>query len=206
MIDRQELLDATEGVTYVTDPSARILAIGRPAWAGFADANDAPTVADTDRYIGDDLFDHIGGDAVRERYRRYLTHLTLGDEAGRGVQFAFRCDSPDLRRDLRMSIGAIRRGAALVGFLFQTIVMSETLRPPVNLFDFAGLAAALRSHGGEPIVRMCSFCQRVAWPPDTIGPALEWIEAEDYYRRGGPSPVRISHGVCLDCVPAAMQA
>jgi hypothetical protein len=46
---------------------------------------------------------------------------------------------------------------------------------------------------------MCSYCQRVAWPPGRARRRREWIEAEEYYRRGGASEIRISHGICPPC-------
>jgi len=39
----------------------------------------------------------------------------------------------------------------------------------------------------------------VAWPPGANEDICSWIEAEDYYRRGGPEDVMVSHGICPAC-------
>ena len=51
----------------------------------------------------------------------------------------------------------------------------------------------------ELVVKLCSYCQRVAWPDDDAVTAPEWIEAAEYYWRGGVSDVVISHAVCENC-------
>jgi hypothetical protein len=90
-------------------------------------------------------------------------------------------------------------GRGVVGILCQSLTISETLRPPMNLFD---LAAMMRAHAqlmAKPMITLCSYCADVAWPPGAADAARTWISAEDYYRRGGTEDVVVSHGVCPDC-------
>lgn len=80
--------------------------------------------------------------------------------------------------------------------LYQSQQLSAVARPWMSVFEAERLLHRLRDEAKLPILSMCGFCQRIAWPSST--PA-EWIEAEEYYARGGASDVRISHGVCRDC-------
>ena len=81
------------------------------------------------------------------------------------------------------------------------VTVAEQERPPIELFDFAGIA---RGGLGQawPILAMCSYCQAVRYPLALDAPddaPRDWISAEDYYHRGGDARVRLSHGVCPPC-------
>lgn len=85
------------------------------------------------------------------------------------------------------------RNGAIELVLFQSQVVDETLRPPIDLFDPTKLMQLMNANGKLPIITMCSICQRV----QTNEPV--WVEAEEYYQQGGTSKVRVSHGLCPDC-------
>ena len=190
----QALLDAIDGVAYLLDLEDRIAAYGRPNWERFARGNDAPELLDPDRVLGRRLFDFVQGEEVRDVYARILKDIRSG--AAESVTIPFRCDSPRLRRELRMSIAPVLRGPDQIGCLFCSTAIAEDERPPIDLYDFKALAEAWAAHTQRPLVAMCSFCQRVR----SGETGEEWAEAEDYYRAGGTSAVAISHGVCPACV------
>lgn len=185
----QQLLDALEGIAYTTDPQARLTAIGRRGWREFAADNGAPELADTAALIGRSLFDFIAGDPVRDAFRQVMERAAA---SGRQVLLPCRCDGPGIVRDTRLTVSALRRGRAFEGYLFHAIPLAEHARPPLALFDFAA-----RRPEDQPLLGMCSLCERVS--PGGGERPMDWLDAEAYYARGGTSWVRISHTICPDC-------
>lgn len=187
----QPLLDALDGVAYVSDEQGRVVAVGRDGWDESARETGA---ASASRILGRNLYDLIVGETVREAYRR--VHRAVLEGKRRWVSFEYRCDAPDLRRDMRMSVSRFTRGG--VNFLLhQSQMVASSPRPWMSLFEAERIVEMARAAAGLPIVHLCSFCQRVAWPEAKRD---SWIAPEDYYRSGGPAEVRVSHGVCPSCV------
>ena len=96
-----------------------------------------------------------------------------------------------------MSISRIASHHETDALLYQSIIVSELPRPPLPLFAFDLLADPATP--ADRIVSLCSFCQMVAWPVGARMAQEEWIEAAEYYRRGGKSGVAVSHGICDVC-------
>lgn len=192
----ESFLDAMEGVCYLTDPEGRIRAVGRRGWRSFASENGAPQLCDLDSVLDRPLVDFIAGAEVRRSYLAFLEKLLSGKR--RSLHFETRCDSPGVRRRLRMCISTVAVQDRVAGFLFQSLTLEEHERPPVDLFDAAAMLAHLAARSDLPILRMCSYCQNVA--PEHEAADSEWISAETYYRLGGTSNVRISHGICPACM------
>lgn len=193
---RAALLEALEGVCYIVDRSRRIVACGGRHWRRFAEANGGPV--DVDAIVGRDLFDFVLGHRVRERYADVMERMARG--ALGQIAFSYRCDSPAVRREMRMSISPLRseHEETVDGFLFQSMTLGEYPRPPVGLFDFTG-RGRFSLEGTEPLLGLCSYCQKVRYPAGSAEGEGEWIEAEEYYRRGGSAEVQISHGICEPC-------
>ena len=120
---------------------------------------------------------------------------------GEPAVIAARRDSPGIARELRLSIAPLCLGDKGPGLLFQAQIVSETGRPHLDFFDFRALLSALKQEADLPIVTMCSFCEQLRRPGSDPGSddQEEWITTETYYRLGGSSRVRISHGLCADC-------
>ena len=199
-----DLLGALEGVVYVVDPDGLILACGQRSWDSFVEDNDGPADLKSERVIGRSLFSFIKGEEVVAQYRSWL--LKVRDEYSGPLTFCYRCDSPSVRREMRMSITRLESKGELCGFLFQSILLDARQRPPLNLYDFDAQLAWLRRGKAMPLVRMCSFCQTVHWEPDEERSAGEWISAEQYYGRGGVSEVQITHGICPACAETFLAA
>lgn len=197
----QDILDSIDGVAYLVGDDGRIVACGRDRWGRFARVNGASNIADHRSVIGRDLFDFIVGEEVKDAYRWHLD--TLRELRAREVVFPFRCDSPAMRRDMRMAISRVYDGSAFCGFLFSSVVLGTYERPPINLYDFVALNAMALGNENAASVRVCSFCLRVHWrrkgSASDAGDANSWMDPEAYYRQGGPSAPRIVHGVCPDC-------
>jgi hypothetical protein len=192
----ESLLDAMEGIAYLVDRHGVIAAVGREGWRSFAQDNDTPALAEAAAVVGRPLLSFIKGEAVRRAYEGYLEALRSGRR--RALSFEFSCDSPTLARRMRLCISTVTEGIAPAGFLFQSLLLEERTRPPVSLFDAKIIAAALQEKGNLPLLTMCSYCQRVA--DEAEEGRREWVAAETYYRRGGSSAVRISHGICPSCM------
>jgi len=191
----QDVLDSLDGVAYLVGPDGAILGVGMPNWASAAAAGKAG-----DRLggvVGTNLLDWISGRKVRGSYQMMMAAILDGSQPS--VVLPYRCDTPAGRRHMRLSLTPYRNGGRIRGVLYQSVLLAETMRPPINLFDPDILVAHLGESRGRPMVTMCSYCQRVAWPPGQARRPREWIEAEDYYRRGGASDIRISHGICPSC-------
>ena len=189
----EELLDAVDSIAYAVDADHRIVAVGRRRWDRFAIENGAPELS-ADHVIGRNLFEFVSGSDVKQAYRDLAARVVA---SGEPVVVNTRCDSPGVARELRLSVAPLPLADRQKGLLFQAQIVSETARPYLDIFDFKALLEALLLRGDLPIVMMCSFCQQVRRPG--ADDQEDWVTAEEYYRLGGTSRVRISHGLCADC-------
>jgi len=186
------MLEALDGVAYLVGREGAILGYNAERWNRFAIANGAPELADPGRVLGRSLFDYIAGEEVVESQR---AAAELVWTAGRSsVAYIGRCDSPDLRRDVRVAITPVHIQGAITALLYQSQILREELRPPMGLLDYARSRIADET---LPILSMCSYCHSVLFPPGA--PTAEWITPESYYRRGGTEAVRLSHTICPAC-------
>lgn len=192
----QVLLDAMEGVSYIVDRDRRLLCCGRRNWSCFARENGGAGIADPGSVIGRSILDFVGGDDVIAAYRGYMSELF--DGAIEAVAFEFRCDAPDMRRDLWMTIRPLEADGRIDALLFQSITVRELTRPVLGIFDFEALRAHASNRQSLPIVTLCAYCARVATAA-AGDDERKWVSAETYYQNGGTSEVRLSHGICGSC-------
>jgi hypothetical protein len=186
------ILDALDGLAYVTDGEGVVLRVGEPHWDEFARSAGADR-ARASAVLGRSVFDVMAGEEVRAAYR--ALHRRVMDNPNGYVGFEYRCDAPDVARRMRMSISRLKGPDARVRLLYQSQVLSAVSRPWMSLYEPGRIVEWARTEAALPIVRMCGFCQQLAWPPDEGG----WVPPETYYHLGGPADVRVSHGVCPTC-------
>jgi hypothetical protein len=175
------VLDALDGVAYWTDPEGVIRGGGVRNWTAFAVENGAPGLQ-LGALIGQNLFDHIHGERVRETYRR-LARRVLERERPH-VNFSYRCDGPLVERQMRMTIGVLMTGGAPVGVLYHSQVMHERTRPwakPLVVRD-----------AGRSTATVCAFCHKVKRGD-------QWSRPRTYYAEGGRSEVALQHDICPSC-------
>lgn len=166
-------------ITYELDDATRLTAVGGD-WDRFARENGAPELIaplplgrPLRSFIADVTTAHLC-DQVLERARA----------TGRPLSFPIRCDSPDMRRELRLHV-AFAGGT----FAVRSDVISLTPRDPMPVPP-AGIA------GEGALLRACSWCKRV----DAHG---RWVEIEEavstlsLFRRNPPP--EITHGMCGRC-------
>jgi hypothetical protein len=194
VLSSKSLLEALDGIAYLIGPDSIILGVGERNWSAFAQDNLGADLT-PDRVVGRSLFDFILGDDVKDAYRAF--HAELNEGVKPRVEFLCRCDSPATARDLHVSLRPVSLGED-TGILYQCQVLSTTMRPPVHLID-PDRWKTTASGAPRSIVRICSYCSNIAWPPGEAGGSVVWISATEYYRRGGGDEVLLSHGICPDC-------
>lgn len=191
-------LDLEDGLVFVTERDGTISDIGAMNWNAFANENGAPELK-AETVIGRNLFDFIQGEQVRDQFQKVLDRIS--DNPNWSWVLPYRCDSPERERTMCQSLRPLFSGDVCTGFIFQSIEQSTRLRPPIHLFNFRTIEQLAREDPNLPVVRMCSWCQRVQ--SETIGGGA-WLDAEDYYAAGGRTNVRLSHGICEDCLEDAI--
>jgi hypothetical protein len=194
--DVNAVLTALDGVAYVTDPAGTIVAVGAKHWDEFAEANDAPPLK-ADQVLGRSLFSFVAGAEVSTLARS--VHEAVVGGMVEYFPIACRCDAPTVRREMRLIVSSIVDDGRIVGALYQSQVLAESQRPAIELFKRLLGQKPAKGPGDRAILRLCSYCHAVAWPPTTDRTDSEWIQPEEYYRRGGQTGVEVSHGICPDC-------
>lgn len=191
----QNLLDAMDGVSLLLDRELRIAAVGWPNWDDFLSRNGGPDQS-RHKIVGRHVCDFFTGDEVRETFRRAFEHV-LTSERGE-LRVTYRCDAPEVERLMRLSVTRVESdaGAAL---LYQSVLLHARERPPIEHFG-----APVRPSGAGDLLTICSLCAQVAWPKGAPADRRQWIEAPEYYRRGGEEVAALSHGFCPDCFDRLM--
>src|SRR5262249_31062547 len=114
-------------------------------------------------------------------------------EGARDVELPFRCDGPDVRREMDIRIAADRSGRVV---MFSARVRSEQRREPQPLLD-------PRSPRDGQFLPMCAWCDRFLVEG-------EWVEVEEAAKRlelfRRMEMPAIDHGVCPSCSRALLTA
>ncbi len=140
--------------------------------------------------LGRSLWDFVAGEDMK-KLQRMLIRRVRG-EAG-GVELPFRCDGPDVRREMDIRITSSSAGRLV---RFNGALRSEQGREFQPLLD-------PKVERGDDLVEMCGWCDRFRVDG-------EWVEVEEaaarlrLFQRGGPPA--ISHGVCPDCTEMLLAA
>jgi hypothetical protein len=169
----------TEPLVYSLDERDRIVRVN-DAWTRFARENDAPELA-AEQVLQRSIWDFLDDPTTRQIY----THLVSRVRQGRTVCFSLRCDSPTLRRHLKMVVTPADRNYVD----FQSVVVAVEPRPIQRIWD-------RRTIRSGTLLRACAWCKRVE-----VGG--EWMEIEVALE-----PLRIfemerlpalTHGICDAC-------
>ena len=127
--------------------------------------------------IGHNLFNFISGAEVRDIYRKFHERIL---ETGRSLTFDYRCDSPETRRDMRMSLTFDNNRVR-----YESVVLKETLRP-----------VALPSPTASTIIPVCSNCNQYRYPASS----REWKEIDTILSEPGlPEQFNFTHTFCEPC-------
>lgn len=167
-------------ITYQIDAEDRLVGMNE-AWTTFAE-NNRGEQAMPDQVLGRCLWEVVTDPALQELYR----HMVRQARAGQPVRFRYRCDAPHERRVFEMAIR--EAGPGVVEFRSELKAAEE--RPPVAWLD-------PEVRRGPALVRLCSWCGRVALP-DGRWVAVERAMELHQALQQAEAPA-ITHGICEDC-------
>ena len=158
-------------VFYVLDSLYRLLWIGGD-WDDFA-AENLGGAARASRVLGTNLMDHVAGTEAQEVMADILNDV---QETKRSFRMEYRCDSPEQRRDMRMTVTPMRHDRLMV---------THDLRDARSL---PAVGPGWRWEKGAWDCK-CSFC---GFLRRTDG----WV---DPFETGLRHPEVVDYGVCPTC-------
>lgn len=168
-----------DAVRYELDRDDRIVSVNE-AWNAFALANGGSGLT-APHVIGQALWSLIDDAPVAGVYRAVLARV----RAGHTIELPFRCDSPTLKRQMRLLMRRLPSG--IVECISSTQKEVETAYNP--LWD-------ARQSRGRWMVLACAWCKRIrdgsGWrPPEEVALALTTPSAAEV-------PL-VTHGICPSC-------
>jgi hypothetical protein len=172
--------------SYSVDAEDRLDWVGT-TWLAFARENGAAHLT-AKSALGQSLWSFIEGEQTRQLYRTLLKQVR---ERRSRMIVPFRCDSPRLRRYMRLSISARRDDRVrLDGILVKT-----EPRAHLEVVD----TSISRT---DQILTICSLCQRALI--DSVG----WVDIEAAVGRlhllEGAAHPQLRYEVCSDCESSSM--
>ena len=166
---------------YRLDSEHRIIFVNE-VWTRFASDNHADHLC-PEKVLSTSIWDHIADPATAELYRAILVRVAQENTA---IRFPFRCDAPNARRYMEMQVSRLPKGS----YEFASLIVRTERR------GFQSLLSASVERGDD-FIRSCSWCKRIAVPPQ------RWVEVEEAVQllRLFDRPVlpKITHGICPQC-------
>ncbi len=172
---------AVESLSYAIDDQDRLVRVD-DGFYRFAAENGWDGAGDT---LGRSLWDFVAGNDVKKLQRLLLRRVR---EGVREIQLPFRCDGPEVTREMDVRIAADSTGRVV---LFSARLVNESEREePQPLFD-PGVP-----RDDEDFLPMCAWCDRFLVDG-------EWVEVEEAARRlelfrRSRLPA-LDHGICPQC-------
>ena len=154
-----------------------------------------------DDLVGDMLLDHITDATTRALYLIVIQHL---QESNRSITLPFRCDSPDIRRYMELTITPFPDG----GMKWSCRLLRQEHRNPADI-----LAGDLER--SDRLLLVCSWCKRCKMPEWLVNSTNAasgdvWVEVEEIMGLLGTLTEHrlpgISHTACPDCYQELMAA
>lgn len=170
---------ATVDVSYVIDDHDRLIKLGGNFYAFAREAGwEGAGVS-----LGRVLWDFVAGEEMKRVQRILVRRVRV---YGRKVELPFRCDGPEVRREMDVRIAPSSSGRLV---LFDARMRSAEPREPQPLLD----PAAPRGDGS---LQMCGWCDR-------FRVAGQWVEVEEAARRlelfRRPKLPALAHAICPSC-------
>ena len=173
---------------YAVDASDTIISVS-PTWLAFARENGAPELSEP-AVVGRSLWDFIDGPETVSLYKAIFQRVRSSTPR---VMMPFRCDSPTLRRHMRLDITRCPDG----GLQFDSVLEHVEVTAQLDLLD----SAFPRS---DNILTMCSCCKRAIIEP------FGWLEIEEAAHRmrvvDKARAPKIRQAICPRCRAAASAA
>jgi hypothetical protein len=169
-----------EALSYAVDDQDHLIKVDE-GYYRFAEENGWDYAGSS---LGRSLWDFVAGSEMQKVQRLLLRRIR--DEV-REVELPFRCDGPDVRREMQMRIVSHSSGRTV---MFAARLNSEEPREePQPVLDPS-------TPRGNDLLTMCGWCDRF----EVDG---EWVEVEEAARRldlfRRPALPALDHGVCPAC-------
>ena len=169
-----------EALSYAIDDQDRLIKVN-DGYYRFAEENGWDGAGGS---LGRSLWDFVAGHEVRKLQRLLLRRVR--DEL-REVELPFRCDGPDVRREMDIRIVADRSGRVV---MFSARLNREEEREESQpLLD-------VEVPRGQDLLQMCAWCDRFLVEG-------EWVEVEEAAKRLGlfrrSEMPALDHGICPSC-------
>jgi hypothetical protein len=177
-----------ETLSYAIDDHDRLIKLD-DGYYRFAEENGWDGAGDS---LGRSIWDFVAGHDVQKLQRLLLRRVR---EGARDVELPFRCDGPEVTREMDIRIAADRSGRVV---LFSARLRAEKEREePQPLLD----PEAPRDEGD--FLSMCAWCDRFLVDG-------EWVEVEEAARRlelfRRTRMPTLDHGICPQCSGQLMAA
>jgi hypothetical protein len=141
---------------YVIDRANRVVAVD-DGWIAFATENNAPDLPG--RVLGANLWTFIANATVQDLYSALFQRIRA---TGREITIPFRCDSPSVRRFMKLTVG---RGDGPPGTLQcrATLVRVERQSVPFHVVtpSLWSTAVPWSDESDGVVMNGCSWCRRV---------------------------------------------
>lgn len=173
------VLDAVPVTVYAVDLDGRITLTNR-AWSRFAQANDAPQLADEPSVLGMSIWNAMSDVTSRQQIEHAMAALRAG--RAQSVAWEFPCNSPEEERIFLMQVSALREGHTVVGFVFATVDITPSHRSREVLID-TGMALARTISADRVVQEVASQLRRIA---TCDGIAIALADAD-------PAALRLAH-------------
>jgi hypothetical protein len=168
----------TGAVEFILNEQNDIVSVGGE-WDHFALENNAPELVAAN-IIGRPVLDFVSGNVTRQFV---LAILQLVRSGSRPIELEYRCDSPEVRRFMRMYVSLMKSG--------QVCFINSTLRVEARDQECFISKAVQRSKNTS--IR-CSMCNMVKSPKD-------WVEPEQLLASNAVahSELLVVYGICESC-------
>lgn len=176
-------VNVSPAIAYRIDANDRIVEVS-DEWVSFAAENGGVGLRPA-LVIGHVLWDFLADATTVHLYQAMCKALRRG---GPVIQFRFRCDAPDLRRLLAMTMTC---GDA-DSITFKVTSVAQQVRAAIPLM---GLSSAIST---GPHVTMCGWCKRVRTATAAWVEIEHGIEALGLFQGQARLPA-VSHGICDTC-------
>lgn len=176
--------------TYVYQVNGKDVIVSISAnWQAFVDANGGTEKTSAANVLGKSLWDFVDGLEVQHLYKSVIKTVR---KKKREAKVLFRCDSPDTRRFLRLTLVPLEK----CGVEFRSQILRTEPRESVDL---------LRNdvERAKAFIKMCSMCKKVETRDE------RWEEAEAAINSLRLFEMeclpQISHGICPGCFQAVTE-
>jgi len=168
-------------ITYHIDQDDRIIYLS-DEWQPFADKNKASHL--TSEVILNNRFNDFVTDTKSKHIYTMLIDRSRNHQEE--LKFPFRCDAPDRRRFMSMTLTPLDDGV----IVFKSCIVKEVTRDPVSLLDVS-------TERSDEMILICSWCKKIKAEDD------DWLEVESAIEKMSLFNKEIlpelSHGMCEVC-------